>query len=1377
MPSPPLPSESLHPYLPSALRRQLPADLTGLPPEMERHLLTHLTALRDVVVTYLPRHLVAQEIAVPPPEHVRGAFLYGTALFADISGFTAMTEALSHQERGQDRRREGAEKITGIVDDYFTEMLTPLLAYDGLLLKFGGDAIMALFLGEEHALRAIQAALTMQERMHRFRQVEVFGQTFSLRMTVGLGTGPLFAASVGTRERREYAVMGHAVREMAHAEDRAEAGEVIINEEARAAVGDRIVVGPSREGYHPVRRILSSPSPTAPPSPFPPPTSLALAVAQLDRLTPYLPEGLLERLVEGAELEGEFRPVTILFANFYGVDEMIETLGEEGGALIIETLDRHFTTMQGILARYGGVVNKLDTYAVGHRIMALFGAPEAHEDDPERAVRAALEMQAAMEAFQAIETPQGTFPLRQRIGINTGYVVAGNVGSPIRREYTVMGDEVNLAARLMAIARSGQIIVSRATRHWVADLVVCREMEPVRVKGKRMPVSISQVIAVQERVHRRVQTPLVGRTRELDQAQAVADRARRGQGQVLSIVGEAGVGKTRLAEALRDYCQKQGMRVLQGTSLSYATHSPYHPWVELLKACLDLYGDESRSVTASRLLAHLDEVAPRLVDWAPILGQVLGLEVPDNVLTRSLDPQLRQRRLFAMVLEILRIEASHRPLVLILEDMQWMDRASRELLAYVARNITADPILLLLIYRPDLPTEAWMRGEHCTTILLRELPPQKGKELARVLLHAQTLPPLLETIVEEKCKGNPFFIEEITRVLVDSGLLMPEADGKWRVRPDLAQLELPETISGLIISRLDRLPAPERNTLQVASVIGVRFGFDLLHGVYPHRVSEEELRTRLEALEEEGLTLLERVSPVLEYLFRHVLVREVTYETLLFAIRRELHRKIGAYIEEHYADNPAQVYDLLAHHYDQGQRWDKAVHYLLLAGDEARSKYANESAIAYYRRALEIAPHDPRAAEAYRSLGDVYQHIGRYEEALRCYRQALEVAGSSEQRASLLRRIARAYERQGRYDRALEHLHRAMDLLREEPASLEVSRIYGAMGWVLMRRGEYDQALEYCGRGLEYLKDWPEDEGVQRARAELYHTLGSIASSRGNYAEAIEFHEESIRLREALQDLPGLANSYNNLAFVYWQQGQYDQTSAYLHRSLEIRQRIGESYGIAASYNNLGTVSYKQGRYQQAVDYYRRSLALRQEMGDRWGMAQCYSNLGEAALRLGDYKEAEGYLREAIEGFAALGSKPHLIDPHRNLSEVLLIQGRPEEALEHAEAARQLADALDNQPALALAWRTLAAAYAQLDDPRAEEAYRKSIALLEEAGDPGELARAWAGYGRWLMEQGQAQDEGETIARGRACLERAAELFTLAGKEEEARQVRELLGR
>jgi len=1368
--------EQLHPYLPPTLRRQLSVDPTWLPPEMERRLLEHLTALRDTVVTYLPRHLVAQEIAAPPPEYVRGSFLYGTALFADISGFTAMTEALSRQERGQDRRREGAEKITGIVDDYFTEMLNPLLAYDGLLIKFGGDAIMALFLGENHALRAVQAALTMQETMHRFRRVEVFDQVFSLRMTVGLGTGRLFAASVGTQERREYAVMGRAVREMARAEDRARAGEVVINEEAYAAVREIVTVGQPRDGYYPVQGLLSAPPPPASAvESFPPPANLAVAVAQLDRLTPYLPEGLLEKLVEGAELAGEFRLVTVLFANFYGVDEMIETLGEEGSALITEILNRHFTAMQGILARYGGVVNKLDTYAIGYRIMALFGAPEAHEDDPERAVRAALEMQAALEQFRAIETPQGTFPLRQRIGINTGYVVAGNVGSPSRREYTVMGDEVNLAARLMAVASPGQVIISQATHHWVADFTVCRDMEPVRVKGKRAPVSACQVLALRERAYRRARTPLIGRARELAQAQAIADQARRGQGQVLSIVGEAGVGKSRLVEALLDYCQKQGMEVLQGISLSYATHSPYHPWIELLDTCLELRENGRGPVSVARLLTRLAEVDPHLVDWAPVLGQMLGLDIPDNDLTRSLDPQLRQRRLFAMVLQILQTEASRRPLALVFENMHWMDRASQELLAYVARNIADDPILLLLVHRPDLPAGKWMQGEHCTTIQLQELSPQEGKDLACTLLRTQRLPAPLEALIEEKCKGNPFFIEEVIRVLLDSGIITVDEEGQWQVEPDLALVELPETISGLIMSRLDRLPEPERNTLQVASVIGVRFGFDVLHGVYPHRISEQELRARLEALEKEGLTILERISPVLEYIFRHVLFQEVTYETLLFAIRRELHRKIGAYIEAHYADNLAQFYDLLAHHYDRGQQWDKALHYLILAGDKARSEYANESAIAYYRRALEIAPQDPRAAEVHQALGDVYRHTGRYEEALICYRLAQRPTDSPERRASLLRRMAMACERQGQYDQAIEYLRQAMELLREEPSSLEVPHIYGAMGWVLMRRGEYVQALEYCGRGLEYLRGWPEDEGAQRARAELYHTLGSIASSRGDYAEAIEFHQESIRLREALQDLPGLANSYNNLAFIYWQQRQYEQAAAYLRRSLEIRQRIGEPYGIAASYNNLGAVSYKQGDYEQAVDYYQRSLALRREIGDRWGVAQCYSNLGEAALSLRDYRQAETYLKEAIEIFTALGSKPHLIDPHRNLSEVLLVQGRLEEALEHAETARQLAESLGNRPATGLAWRAMAAAYAQLGDPRAEEAYQNSIAILEEAGDQVELARACAGYGRWLTEQGQARGDEEMLARGRAYLGRAAEMFTAAGAEEEARRAREAL--
>jgi len=424
--------------------------------------------------------------------------VHGTLMFADLSGFTAMSERLSQLGR------EGAEIITDIVNDYFATMLDIVLRHSGDLWKFGGDAIQVAFMGAEGAVNACRAGQTMQQAMGRFAEIRMPQDTFSLRVTIGLGSGSIFTASLGTPERLEFAVMGPAVVQMARAEDAAQSGDVILDEATRVAAGETVSVEPVSSGLY--RLVAVSPAPPAslPPS-FPLPVTLSELVTQLDALSPYLPASLLKRLVASPPAlraveenqvisEGEHRLATVMFANFYGIDEIIQALGPQRSDELTATLNQHFTAMQAIIEKYEGIVNKVGTYAIGYSIMAIWGAPRAHEDDPARAVRAALEMQQAMRPLADLQTSAGKFSLKQRIGVNTGYVFAGNLGSALRQEYTVMGDEVNLTSRLMSVAGEGQVLISHSTAQHVKGLFELRERETVRVKGKQAPVVNHAVI-------------------------------------------------------------------------------------------------------------------------------------------------------------------------------------------------------------------------------------------------------------------------------------------------------------------------------------------------------------------------------------------------------------------------------------------------------------------------------------------------------------------------------------------------------------------------------------------------------------------------------------------------------------------------------------------------------------------------------------------------------------------------------------------------------------------------------------------------------------------------------------------------------------------
>jgi class 3 adenylate cyclase/predicted ATPase len=1358
-------------YLPDLLCRRWQAGDTA-------PALAHLRAVLRAVLTYLPRYVAQERLDDPGTPAVSGRFAQATLMFADISGFTAMSERLTQLGR------EGAEVITGIVNDYFAAMLDIIARYGGDLYKFGGDALLvSFFIGEEGAVRACQAALEMQEAMARFAVVETQQGTFNLRMKVGLGTGTLFWASLGSPERLEYAVMGPALGQMARAESLAEAREVLLDRATREAAGEGVDVEQLPSGFYRLlgTREIELDFRSAQEIGFPQDVVQAHWLTErLDALTPYLPPLILERIVaapSGLMIEGEHRPVTVLFANFYGIDNLIQTLGPGRADEITQVLNRHFTAMQDIIRKYGGIVNKVDTYAIGYRIMAVFGAPVAYEDDPARAVRAALEMQAAMDAL----TGSGGLyaSVKQRIGINTGYVFAGNLGATFRQEYSVMGDEVNLAARLMGVADEGQVLISQSTARHVEGLFQWQEREPVNVKGKSRPVRnyhVTRSIAGQaERIA--VRGGFFGRRRELDVARALVDAALAGRGAVLDISGDPGVGKSRLIAEISAYAREHGAAILRGESVSYGRGLPYLPWTAVLRALFDFWEGEDPELRRDKLIAGLE--AAELSDWAPVVGQVLGVDIAETPLTASLDAQLRQQRFFDVVLQLIQERSRRSPLLLVLEDMQWADAVSLDLVTYVARNVPDSSLLFLIVHRPDLETLPWCTDDGCQALSLTEMTDEDSLELARLVLGGADLSPPLRRLILDRAQGNPLFVEEVTRTLRESGAIELETRERvWVLDEAAAAAEVPTTLASLIMSRIDRLETTDRRVLQVASVMGGAFRTPALARVYPYDDLENTLPGRLDGLVQIDLA---RFEPPDEYAFKHALTQEVAYESLPFSRRRELHVRVGEDIEQHHTGDLAERYGVLARHFDQGRVWDKAFAYTVKAGDRARDEFANEAALDFYRRVLEIAAEvkaeakvEAEVLSVLEAMGDVYRLIGRYAEAIERFHQAIAHRTCSARRCSdLLRKIAKAYELQGQYEEALQYLARGRWTLswdEQDKRSLEMARICNLSGWVYMRRGEMEQAIADCEQGLEILTGLEHNATVLRGEADLNNTLGTVYVGQGNYSRAAGAYQRSTELRERIGDLPGLSSCYNNLALTAWAQGNLGKAGDYLKRSLEISRQIGNNYALAFGYNNLGAVSYKADDVAQALDHYRAALALRQRIGDNFGVAQSNSNIGEAHLALRQYAEARHYLERAAAAFEAIQSEGELPEVYCRLAEVELAQDDVASVLDYAGRAREIAAATGNPEWQGIAERILALGQAQAGQvAQARQSFEASIASLQEAENRIELACSHYELGSLLTTQAGAETQAHHH------LEQAVDLFAVAGAEHRAAAARAAL--
>ena len=1376
--------------------------------------LEHLQAVLRAVLTYLPHRVARARLADPTAPAVSGAFAQATLLFADIAGFTAMSERLTQLGR------EGAEVITGVVNDYFAAMLEIIARHGGDLFKFGGDALLVCFGGDDGAARGCRAALEMQQAMDRFAVIETAPGTFNLRMTAGLGTGRLFLASLGAPDRLEFAVMGPALEQMAGAEDLAKAGEVVIDRATYEAAGAGSAASERAPGFHHLTAVTALPPPRATgPAIYPSdhPAGVPRLVERLDALIPYLPPGILERIIVSPGrrmIEGEHRLVTVLFANFYGINAIIEALGSDRAGEITAILNRHFTTMRSVIRKYGGIVNKVDSYAVGYRVMALFGAPIAHEDDPARAVHAALEMQEAMEAFAGLPTSAGRFSLKQRIGVNTGYVFAGNLGSTLRQEYSVMGDEVNLASRLMGIAAEGHVLISQSTARRVEGLFEWQEHEPVKVKGKRQPVHSYQIgRGIVGRVERATRGDFFGRQKELGVARELVDAALDGHGAVLDISGDPGVGKSRLVTELSAYAGEHGMTTLRGAAVSYGRSLPYLPWIGVLHALMGLKEGNGESPSTfilspsaslransakglrtgpehrrDQLIAGLDEAG--LSEWSPIAGRVLGIEMAETPLTASLDAQLRQQRFFDVVLQLIQKQAGRSPLLLVLDDMQWADAISLDLAAYVARNVPASPLLFAIVHRPDTlkgtgpDSSPWRAGEGCQALHLDEMDDQTSLALARSTLGGIEPSPPLRRLILGRAQGNPLFVEEVTRALSESGAIRLEVwesgERAWTIADDASGVKVPTTLTGLIMSRIDRLETTNRRLLQVAAVIGVAFRSPVLARVYPYEDMDGTLDNRLTKLTQLDLVLLSLLD---EYTFKHTLTQEVAYESLPFVRRRELHVRVGEDIEHRHAGDLAEHYGVLARHFEAGNVFDKAFAYLVKAGDRARVEFANEAALDHYRRALEIAAEQDtpspevqaQVLDVLEAMGDVYLLVSRYSQAIERFQQAIaHPVCPSRRHGDLLRKIAKAHEQQGQYDEALRHLAQGRRVLSnndQDRYSAEMARTCELSGWVHMRRGEMEMAIEECEQGLAILAGLARDKAVLRDEANLYRTLGAVyAFGQSNYSRAEEIYQRSTDLYQQTGDLPGLARSYNNLALTAWGQGDLARAGDYLQRSLEISQQIGDNHTLALLHNNLGAVSYRAGKVEQALDDYHAALSLRQRIGDSHGVAQTCSNMGEALVSLERYEEARPYLEQAAAAFEASRSEGEVAEVYWLLAEVELAQTNVASALDYAGRARRIAVTAGNPEWQGTAERVLAQVQVQKGDlVQARLSFEASIGLLSKAENQIQLARSHYEFGLLLIEQASQEKQA------RKHLQQAADLFAAAGAEKEAAQARTVL--
>jgi len=1264
-----------------------------------------MTSLLRILAAYIPPNVIRVVLDTPSPvapTAAKAERFPAAVLFADISGFTPLTEALAQESL------EGPEELTRLLNAYFSRMIALVEAQGGQVAQFSGDALTVLFPAVIEDLgvatrRARQAAETMQAAMSEFAALETSAGPVALGMKIGIGAGEILAASVGGLFGRwEHVIAGDPLRQMAHAEHRARRGEIILSPEADA------VIAP-----HPIdARPLPQPDWTRV-------QDLAAVEAVLRAYVPSVVTAWLEEELQ--EWLAVLRPMSVLFIGVAGINY------EQPGAF--ESLHVFLRATQEIVRHYEGTISRLAVDDKGTVMLVLFGAPpRAHENDPERALRCALDLQAAAET-------QG---LELSIGAATGRVFAGPVGSPTRREYTVMGDTVNLAARLMGVGGAGQVRCDYETYRSTRGRLAFDLLPPVRVKGKAGLIRIYRPTGEVGRPSDEEATgTLIGRRAEVARLAAGLDHVQDGGGRVLLIEGEAGIGKSRLVEELAQLMRQRGVAGLIGAGRSIEQQTPYRAWRDIFTSYFGLDEVDDPAERRRRVQAHVRDVAPELEERIPLLNDVLNLGLPENKLTASLDPHLRHESLTSLLLALLRAWAVERPLVLVLEDAHWLDTLSWDLAVQVARALTVAraPLLLVVVMRPieaelgRTQSQILANVEGAEHLSLHSLSSDETLALAatRLGVGAGGLPGAVAELVHSRAGGNPFFAEELVYALRDNGLITVETEkGQARcvVSGDLnrAVQTLPDTLQGIVLSRIDRLPPEEQLTLKVAAVIGRTFAYTTLHDTLGEHmeITHRLLRTYLSDLASLDLTPLEAPEPELTYIFKHIITQEVAYETLLFAQRRQLHRAVARWYECKLGDGAGRIagremesslapyYPLLVYHWHQAGDEEQERCYAGLAGKWAAAQFANVEAAGYFSRALELTPEADLATrydlllarEAVNDLrgerqaqaqdlavlttlademkddlrrAEVALRQANYHEVTSDYGAALEAVQCAIEHASRTRELADDTEgyivwgkvlwRQGDYDAACAPLERALRTACATNNRLAEAKSLDNLGDVYLYQGNYQAARDKYQQALEIYQL----TGHRQGRADSLNMLGVIHYELGDYLAARDYYEQVLSVYRTIGDRRGATMTLNNLGTVYCDLGDYETAREFHQQALDVRVTIGDRWGQANSLVNLGLIHHGLGENEPALECCRQALKIQREIGDQRGQGYSLTYLGFTLEDLGELSAAADAYTEAMCLRRELGQDCLAIDDLAGLARVALVQDDFERALGHIE--------------------------------------------------------------------------------------------------------------
>ena len=1092
--------------------------------------------------------------------------LQGSMLSADISGFTALSERLAGKGKA------GAEEITGLINTCFTALIDAAYQYGGEVVKFGGDALLIIFRGANHQRRAADAGLLMQHAL----ATSTAARRAHLSMTVGVADGPFDAFLVGS-EYRELFICGPRASEVIRLEAAADKGDTLVSPGIaellpqsmhHAAHSGGVVIG----GFT-----------------GDPPTGPQERLHTAEPLEPFVPSRVIEQLAAFDVHGGEHRLVTVGFVMITGVAGALERSGPEQ---VARDLSRVVDEVVAACDQHSVTVLHSDIAGDGVKLVLCAGAPLNSGDSADALLQAALRI-------ASIDAP---FVIRQ--GVQTGRVFAGFLGSDHRRTYTLMGDPVNTAARMLGKAGDREVVAVGTVLDGTRTVYVTDELEPFLVKGKSEPIIAHTVRAVTDVVrHDGVYLGLAGRQRELE----VLTLAVQTLGAAVEVVGGAGVGKSRLLDATREVAL--GVPIFESSCTPYGAASPYSVFRPLLRGAVGIPLDATTESAGARLQDHIGRHAPHLTPFLPLLAIPFGGQVAETPESLAIDPEFRRRKIHEVVVDYLDAFLTDAAL-LIVEDAQWIDDASGDLVNELARVCRTRPWSIVVSRRPGGSWALANLDEHVTHL---ELQPLTGDAIRSIVTEVSPRALLDRDLdaITERAQGNPLFAIELARTF----------DGESG--------ELPDSVEQIIARRIDELSPGARRLVRVASVLGNRF--------------EEDVVDRMLANDDAGVVTAAALADAVEagavrrrsnavWAFDHALYRDAAYEGLPFNRRKRLHRLAATILEER-APDPDAIAQILSLHYSMARLHDKAWSYSLVASTSAAAQRANAEAAVALERALDAGRYCPTVTTAARGevaerLGDLYYELGRFDRSSRLYAVARRSGTDPVSDARLLRKIGSVAERQGEPSRALRWFARALNAVPSPPpdsAWLAVrADVMLAEAGIRARRAENDQCLELA-RQAQRDAARAADARLEALALERMH----IALTYMSRHDPDDVGHRALDAYRHLDDASGMARVLINLGIDAYFTADWTEASKCYLEALEVAERSGNVVMAATAAINSAEILSDQGAWHQAIDLLESAHRNYEAVGYTAGIAASTLFTAIAAKRVGGLERADALFQSA----------------------------------------------------------------------------------------------------------------------------------------------------